>query len=258
MLFLPIKNDDPKLDFYTMYRRETMEYDTEYMQKYNEDLNTTLIFERSCVPPIVAWHSSHYWAGLFSAVSSAFIIDAQPNLQQDPGDRSEAYLRAILLSLNQSIVPDEMPPAPPAWNGPPAEVVTTVTLLYASLLVSLLAAFVGMLGKQWVNRYLRHTGGSMVERCGDRQRKFDGLEKWPFRLFIKFLHHAPDRPSYLRPVTIRVVGQYVHRHVISSIVLGIVFYVGIVIARTYSYERPFQTPALVVLWHLRDNGTTQR
>ena len=27
-----------------MYRRETMEYDTEYMKKYNEDLNTTLIF----------------------------------------------------------------------------------------------------------------------------------------------------------------------------------------------------------------------
>jgi len=42
--FQPIKNDDPQLDFYTMYKRETMEYDTEYMQKYNEDLNTTLIF----------------------------------------------------------------------------------------------------------------------------------------------------------------------------------------------------------------------
>jgi len=36
-----IKNNDPQLDFYTMYKRETMEYETEYMQKYNEDLNTT-------------------------------------------------------------------------------------------------------------------------------------------------------------------------------------------------------------------------
>jgi len=50
MYLQPIKNDDPQLDFYTMYKRETMEYDTEYMQKYNEDLNTTLIFVRSCVP----------------------------------------------------------------------------------------------------------------------------------------------------------------------------------------------------------------
>jgi hypothetical protein len=32
MYLQPIKNDDPKLDFYTMYKRETTEYDTEYMQ----------------------------------------------------------------------------------------------------------------------------------------------------------------------------------------------------------------------------------
>ena len=47
--FQPIKNDDPQLDFYTMYKRETTEYDTEHMQKYDEDLNTTLIFVRFCV-----------------------------------------------------------------------------------------------------------------------------------------------------------------------------------------------------------------
>ena len=44
MYLPPIKNDDPKLDFYTMYKRETLEYDNEYMKKHNEDLNTTLIF----------------------------------------------------------------------------------------------------------------------------------------------------------------------------------------------------------------------
>ena len=46
MFLQPIKNDDPQLDFFTMYKRETLEYDTEYMQKHNEDLNTTLIFVR--------------------------------------------------------------------------------------------------------------------------------------------------------------------------------------------------------------------
>ena len=50
MYFQPIKNDDPQLDFYTMYKRETVEYDTEYMQKHNEDLNTTLIFVRVWIP----------------------------------------------------------------------------------------------------------------------------------------------------------------------------------------------------------------
>lgn len=44
----PIKNDDPKLDFYTMYKQETMDYDTEHVNKYNEDLDTTLIFVSPC------------------------------------------------------------------------------------------------------------------------------------------------------------------------------------------------------------------
>lgn len=44
MFLQPIRDDDPKLDFYTMYKREAMEYDSEYMGKHSEDLNTILIF----------------------------------------------------------------------------------------------------------------------------------------------------------------------------------------------------------------------
>ena len=44
--FQPIKNDDPRLDFYTIYKREAAEYDMDYVKKYDEDLNTTLIFVR--------------------------------------------------------------------------------------------------------------------------------------------------------------------------------------------------------------------
>jgi len=54
MYLQPIKNDDPQLDFYTMYKRETMYFDTKYMQKYNKDLNNTLIFVRFCGPFIDA------------------------------------------------------------------------------------------------------------------------------------------------------------------------------------------------------------
>jgi len=152
--------------------------------------------------------------------------------------------------------------APPAWNGPPTEAITASNLLYASLLMSLLAAFVAMLGKQWLNRYLRHTGGSMVERCGDRQRKFEGLEKWPFRLFIESL------PIMLQIALLLLtcglsrhmwsVNTSVARVVISFTVLGILFYIGIVVAGTSSYECPFQTPASMALRNLRNSGTTRK
>ena len=44
--FQPAKTDDPRLDFYTVYKKEATEYDTDYVKKYDEDLNTTLIFVR--------------------------------------------------------------------------------------------------------------------------------------------------------------------------------------------------------------------
>jgi len=34
--------------------QETVEHNTEYMQKYNEDVNTTLISVRFCSPSLVA------------------------------------------------------------------------------------------------------------------------------------------------------------------------------------------------------------
>ena len=49
--FNPKKTNDLRRDFYTIYHKEANEYDTDYIKKYDEDLNTTLIFVRylSCV-----------------------------------------------------------------------------------------------------------------------------------------------------------------------------------------------------------------
>ena len=119
--------------------------------------------------------------------------------------------------------------------------------MYASLLISLLAAFVAMLGKQWLNRYLRNSGGSMIDRCGDRQRKCDGLKKWPFHLFIESL------PVMLQIALLLLVcglcrhmasiNDTVAGVLIALAVFGVLFYLGVVIAGTSSYDCPFQTPA---------------
>jgi hypothetical protein len=127
--------------------------------------------------------------------------------------------------------------------------------MYASLMISLLAAFVAMLGKQWLNRYLRNSGGSMIERCGDRQRKCDGLEKWPLHSFVKSL------PMMLQAALLLLacglcrhmwsINTPVARTLISLTGLGVMFFIGIVIAGMSSYACPFQTPvsgALRGIW----------
>jgi len=123
--------------------------------------------------------------------------------------------------------------------------------MYASLMISMLAALVAMLGKQWLNRYLRNSGGSMIERCGDRQRKCDGLEKWPLHLFVESL------PVMLQ-VSLLLLACGLCRHMwsintsvaytlITLTGLGVVFYVVIVIAGVSSYACPFQTPTSIAL-----------
>ena len=123
--------------------------------------------------------------------------------------------------------------------------------MYASLLISLLAAFVAMLGKQWLNRYSRNSGGSIIERCGDRQRKCDGLEKWPLHFFVESL------PVMLQ-VSLLLLACGLCRHMwsinssvaftlVSLTGLGAAFYLVIVIAGMSSYACPLQTPASVAL-----------
>ena len=126
--------------------------------------------------------------------------------------------------------------------------------MYASLLISLLSAFVAMLGKQWLNRYLRNSGGSMIERCGDRQRKCDGLEKWPFHFFVESLPVMLQASLLLACGLCRYmwsINAWVAYTLITLTGFGVVFYVGIVIAGMTSYACPFQTPASVPLRGLR-------
>lgn len=184
---------------------------------------------------------------MFSAVSSSFVIDIQANLQPDPNDVTAAYLRAILLTLNHSILPDELPPPPTVWSGPAQEIVLATNLLYASLVITLLAAFVAMLGKQWLNRYLRDTGGSISERCGDRQRKRNGVKKWPFEIFIESLPVMLQVALLLLAVGLTrymwAINLSVARTLLGLTAFGVAFFVLIVVAGTSSYECPFQTPA---------------
>jgi len=126
--------------------------------------------------------------------------------------------------------------------------------MYASLLVSMLAAFVAMLGKQWLNRYSLNLGASVIERCGDRQQKFDGLKKWPLHFIFECL------PVMLQTALLLLacglckhiwsINATVARTLISLTGLGVMFYIGVVIAGTSSYACPFQTPVSILLRHL--------
>ena len=42
--FQPLRTNDSRADFFAIYHRESEEFDRDYARKYDEDLNTSLIF----------------------------------------------------------------------------------------------------------------------------------------------------------------------------------------------------------------------
>ncbi|KIJ34570.1 hypothetical protein M422DRAFT_181916, partial [Sphaerobolus stellatus SS14] len=114
---------------------------------YNTDLDSLLIF-----------------AGLFSAVNSAFIVNIDADLSANPTDTTNTLLMLLIHTTdNKSFVNQTL--EIPNWTGPSSTVIWTQSLAYLSLGTSLLAAFGAVLVKQWLAHFksTRFTPGSLEQ-----------------------------------------------------------------------------------------------
>ncbi|KAJ7907947.1 hypothetical protein B0H13DRAFT_1517534, partial [Mycena leptocephala] len=159
------QSTEKKAEFWTAYKTLADEFDDDFQRKYANDLNTSLIF-----------------AGLFSAISSAFIIQIQPELQPDPN----AMTQALLVVLVQNITGIGIPAMVPTQTRPSAIIVLAQSLLFFSLFSTLSVGLLAVLGKQWLMHY-HSVGqrGTIEERGLERQRKFDGLRRWKFDMVMQ-------------------------------------------------------------------------
>ena len=158
-------------------------------------------------------------------------------------------MRILIHTMNNSLFPDA-DPSSTTWTGPPPEIVPVQSLLYASLTTSLFAAFLAMLGKQWVNLYLRNRGGSAADKSRNRQQKLDGFEKWHFRLAIEGL------PVMLQ-IALLLLGCALSRYlwttsrtvaaVVAVVTLfGVTLYIFLTLAATFYNNCPYQTPPSIL------------
>ena len=139
-----------------------------------------------------------------------------------------------------------------AWNGPDHNIVTCQTVLYTSLGISLLAAFLAMLGKQWLNRFGKvKVRGSEIDESRNRQRKLSGMVSWKFDLVMEslplMLQSALLLLGYALSRYLWIINLTVASVVIGITCIGLAFYVFIVIAGTIADNCPFQTPASHIL-----------
>ncbi|KAJ6560877.1 hypothetical protein DFH09DRAFT_895836, partial [Mycena vulgaris] len=208
------------------YKTLADEFDKEFQRKYGDDLDTSLIF-----------------AGLFSAVSSAFIIQIQPELQPDPNATSQALLFALVKNITGATSAGIQSAEA---TGPATIIVVAQSLLYFSLMSTLLAALLAVLGKQWLLHY-DSVGekGTIEERELERQHKFTGLKNWKFDLVMQVFPLLLQLGLLLFAAALSIYLWSIN-HVIAGLVLGLtsaglVLYTLMVISAVASPDSPFQT-----------------
>ncbi|KAJ7019888.1 hypothetical protein C8F04DRAFT_325582 [Mycena alexandri] len=178
--------------------------------------------------------TSLIFSGLFSAVGSAFIIQIEPQL---------------------------------ASGNPPTIIVVVQCMLYASLFVTLLAALLAVLGKQWVMYYqAAGSRGTIKERGLERQRKLDGLIKWKFDAVLQTFPLLLQLGLLLFASSISLYLWTVHHSVaivfMTMTALGCGLYLFFLVSATVYHDCPFQTPlrpfviqvlqsTQTILWTLR-------
>ncbi|KAJ7812459.1 hypothetical protein B0H14DRAFT_3879652, partial [Mycena olivaceomarginata] len=201
----PPPTTDKKTAFWNAYKTLADEHDKELLQRYSTDLDTSLIF-----------------AGLFSAVDSAFIIQIQPAFQSSDSGSSHPSNPSLLVLVAQS-------------------------LLYVSLGSTLLAALLAVLGKQWLMYYSAAGERGTIETRGlERQRKLDGLRKWKFDAIMQIFPLLLQFGLFLFAAGLSVflwrINLVLALIVLALTCLGTVAYILLLASAVVFPDSPFQTP----------------
>ncbi|EEB99333.1 hypothetical protein MPER_01007, partial [Moniliophthora perniciosa FA553] len=142
---------DDESKSWEVLQRAVARHDDDMVKNYKEDIDTQLVF-----------------AGLFSAVVTAFLIESYQWLSEDPADTTVALLIQISAQLNgsQGISTEQ----------PPFEADSSSIPLF------------GLLCKQWLREHQRDTQTRTPgEELALRQLRRDSFEKWGVSSFLSAL-----------------------------------------------------------------------
>ncbi|KAG8749060.1 hypothetical protein FRC14_001715 [Serendipita sp. 396] len=178
------------------------------------------------------------FAGLFSAVVSAFISQTYPMLKPDPVD-------TLGLMLQELRKPGSVPEQ---HFVIPAYAVRVNCFLFAGLFVSMIVALLSILVKQWTRSYQRHLAGisSPHLRARIRHFRYYGVKRWHLAgivgLLSIFMHFALFVSAVgiidLLLATAPTVGYVA----LSMFVPGALFFLITTLIPLFVLDAPFRSP----------------
>ncbi|KAG9009107.1 hypothetical protein FRB94_012503 [Tulasnella sp. JGI-2019a] len=155
-------------EFWAKYDTFADKFDKDMMARLNTHLDVLLLF-----------------AGLFSAINTAFIVVSLTALSANPLDETNHLLRLLIADVRNVTLTENDLSLP--FIPCPAAIRHNCTF-FASLCCSLLAATGAVLAKQWLQSYER-TGqtGTVEQQSIRRTEKFVGAESWGLRPVVETL-----------------------------------------------------------------------
>ncbi|CUA75555.1 Phenylalanine--tRNA ligase beta subunit [Rhizoctonia solani] len=157
----------PDAQVWKTYVREADRVDEELVDGWNKSMDVNLIF-----------------AALFSAISTAFVIESYKSLKPDPADVSAQTLLVISHTLSSLVntsqpatsAPIQVEEAAP-FRASLAAICVNV-LWFLSLSLSVAVSLISMLAKEWCLEFMSGRTGPPGTQARRRQRRWDGLESW--------------------------------------------------------------------------------
>ncbi|KDR84506.1 hypothetical protein GALMADRAFT_715861 [Galerina marginata CBS 339.88] len=215
-----------------LYQDKARSVDEHLKESHNSGLDSLLIF-----------------AGLFSAVLSAFLIEARKGLQPDPQATTNALLEALLQSHSG---------APQTYNPPtfkPSLSFKVVNgLWFCSLFFSLLSALGASLAKSWVADYAQVQHKPNAEDAYHRHLRFLGISSWHLTDIVTSLPILLHIAFFLFGfgLAILLFGDYVPIGAITLVltVVALMLYLGTATVSVFYPDCPYQTPLTTFLIRL--------
>ncbi|KAI0046491.1 hypothetical protein FA95DRAFT_1679750 [Auriscalpium vulgare] len=227
---------------WSVYVDESQKQDIALVESWKGDMDGLLIF-----------------AGLFSAVVTAFLVESLHLLQLDTGQTSVLLLQRISLQLEaETNSTTSIPSLPPTDNPSPAGSPLRVNILWSlSLLFSLLCALCATLIQQWARNYQQAVDRRSAphQRARIRSFLFQGIEHSGAKAVVDGI------PTLLHvAVFLFIAGMYdfitpsnQSVGLLTIIVLGVygLLYVTISIIPIRALDSPYRTPLSAGIWRIK-------
>jgi hypothetical protein len=187
-------------------------------------MDTILIFVRRIrTHPIVRLIQACQ-SGLFAAFLSAFLIETLSRLEEDPAETT----RDVLIHQTRMMRNTTLGPFEPQAFQPSDSVVVVNVLLFASLAIILMAAFMSILVKGWIRELDRglKSISVMKDRAIVREYRTQGFERYKLPQIIALLPLLIYNSLFLFSCGLTVFLFSIHRS--SALAIAVVMGVGVV------------------------------